>query len=36
MTAWENLLITAKLNGVWEDSRIQDAISRVACPAGRT
>ena len=29
MTAWENLWITARLNGVREDSRIQDAISRV-------
>ncbi|MGC9116634.1 MAG: ABC transporter ATP-binding protein [Conexivisphaera sp.] len=29
MTAWENLAITARLNGVKDESRIDEAISRV-------
>ncbi len=29
MTAWENLWITARLNGVKDESRIEDVISRV-------
>lgn len=29
MTAWENLWITARLNGVRDESRVQEAIARV-------